>query len=120
MVKAASNNALTVMGVQAVDDTGKYVPVSSNLEHPVKDSIISSSGRRTVKGNSPCDGLLLMHSLAGRCDVWKSANRTYGSEKISFTSALAREECAKYANEVYGAEWQQIYQAALRKEIKIE
>ena len=42
-------------------------------------------------------------------------NRTYGPDKISFTSALAREEWAKYAKEVHGENWKKIYQAALKE-----
>mgnify|MGYP002228165458 FL=1 len=44
--------------------------------------------------------------------------RTYGPKKISFTSALAHEEWAKYAREVYGEQWKQVYQAALKRRLK--
>lgn len=44
--------------------------------------------------------------------------RRYGPQKISFTSALAHEEWAKYAREVYGEQWKQVYQAALKRRIK--
>lgn len=44
--------------------------------------------------------------------------RRYGPKKISFTSALAHEEWAKYAREVYGEQWKQVYQAALKRRIK--
>lgn len=43
--------------------------------------------------------------------------RTYGPEKLSFTSALAREEWAKYAKEVHGEEWKKVYQAALKRRL---
>ena len=43
--------------------------------------------------------------------------RTYGPEKLSFTSALAREEWAKYAKEVHGKEWKKVYQAALKRRL---
>ena len=44
--------------------------------------------------------------------------RTYGPKKISFTSALAHEEWAKYAREVYGEQWKQVYQTALKRRLK--
>lgn len=44
--------------------------------------------------------------------------RRYGPQKISFTSALAHEEWAKYAREVYGEQWKQVYQAALKRRLK--
>lgn len=120
LVKAASNNALTVMGMQAVDDTGKYVPVSSDSEHPLKDSGISSSDQKAVDGKFTMRWSTPYAQYLWHGDVMygNPTNRTYGPEKISFTSALAREEWAKYAHEVYGAEWRQVYQAALRKEMR--
>lgn len=45
-------------------------------------------------------------------------SRTYGPKRISFTSALAHEEWAKYAREVYGEQWKKVYQAALKRRIK--
>ena len=45
-------------------------------------------------------------------------SRTYGPEKISFTSALAREEWAKYAREVYGDTWKKVYQAAMKRRLQ--
>lgn len=44
--------------------------------------------------------------------------RRYGPKKISFTSALAHEEWAKYAREVYGEQWKQVFQAALKRRLK--
>ena len=37
---------------------------------------------------------------------------------ITFTSALAHAEWAKYAREVYGEQWKQVYQAALKRRLK--
>ena len=45
-------------------------------------------------------------------------SRTYGPEKLSFTSALARKEWAKYAREVHGEDWKKVYQAALKEGLK--
>ena len=120
LVKAASNNALTVMGLQAIDDTGKYVPVSSKSEHPLKDSGISSSDHRAVDGKFSMRWATPYAQYLWHGDVMygNPTNRTYGPKKIKFTNALAREEWAKYAHEVYGAEWRQVYQAALREEMR--
>ena len=40
--------------------------------------------------------------------------RDYGPEKLNFTAALARMEWTKYAEKVYGKDWQAVFQAALR------
>ncbi|MCQ5127957.1 hypothetical protein NE454_26570, partial [Blautia producta] len=40
---------------------------------------------------------------------------TYGPKKLSFTSAMARMEWAKYAKEVYGKQWKQVYQNAVKE-----
>ena len=117
LIKAASNNALTVMGTQALQDTSPHVPRDQG---PLENSGISSSDRRAVDGKftmrwSTPYAQYLWH---GDAMYGNPTNRTYGPKKISFTSALAREEWAKYAHEVYGAEWRQVYQAALRKEME--
>ena len=47
-----------------------------------------------------------------------AGNSTYGPEKLTFTSALAREEWAKYVKEVHVEEWKKVYQAAIRREMR--
>lgn len=117
LVKAASNNALTVMGVQALQDTSQHVPHDQGT---LENSGISSSDRRAVDGKFSMRWSTPYAQYLWHGDVMygNPTNRTYGPKKISFTSALAREEWAKYAHEVYGAEWRQVYQAALRKEMR--
>lgn len=117
LVKAASNNALTVMGMQALQDTSQHVPHDQGT---LENSGISSSDRRAVDGKFSMRWSTPYAQYLWHGDVMygNPTNRTYGPEKISFTSALAREEWAKYAHEVYGAEWRQVYQAALRKEMR--
>ena len=117
LVKAASNNALTVMGRQAIDDTGKYVPHDQGT---LENSGISASDRRAVDGKFSMRWATPYAQYLWHGDVMygNPTSRTYGPEKIKFTNALAREEWAKYAHEVYGAEWRQVYQAALRKEMR--
>lgn len=117
LIKAGSNNALTVMGMQALQDTSTHVPRDQG---PLENSGISSSDRRAVDGKFTMRWSTPYAQYLWHGDVMygNPTNRTYGPEKISFTSALAREEWAKYAHEVYGAEWRQVYQAALRKEMR--
>lgn len=119
LIKAASNDALTIMGMQALQDTSKHVPVSSQSEHPLKDSGISSSDRKAVDGKFNMRWATSYAQYLWHGDVMygNPTNRTYGPKKLSFTSALAREEWAKYAHEVYGAEWRQVYQAALKRRL---
>lgn len=116
MVKAASNNALTVMGVQALKDTSPHVP---NDQGVLENSGISSSDRKAVDGKFVMRWSTPYAQYLWHGDVMygNPTNRTYGPKKISFTSALAREEWAKYAHEVYGSEWRQVYQAAFSKEL---
>ena len=114
LIRACSNDALTVMGTQALQDTSPHVP---HDQGPLEDSGLTSSDKKAVDGE-----FVMRWSTPYAQYLWlgdvmygNPTNRTYGPKKISFTSALAREEWAKYAKEVYGDEWKMVYQAALKR-----
>lgn len=113
-MKACSNDALTVMGTQALQDVSLHVPHDQGT---LEDSGISSSDRKAVDGkfNMRWSTPYAQYLWHGDVMYGNPTSRTYGPEKLNFTSALAREEWAKYAHEVYGAEWRQVYQAALKR-----
>ena len=116
-IKAANNVALTVMGEQALMDVSMDVPKDHGIlkSSGLTDSDISAKdGKFTMRWNTPY-AQYLWH---GDVMYGNPTERTYGPEKISFTSALAHEEWAKYAKEVYGEEWKRVYQAALREELR--
>lgn len=103
LMKAASNKALTVMGNQALQDISQYVPKDQRtLENSglTNSDKTATDGKLTMRWSTPYAQYLwngdVMYGNAG--------NRTYGPEKLTFTSALAREEWAKYAKEVHGEE----------------
>ncbi len=116
-IKAANDIALTAMGNQALQDTSKHVPRDQGT---LRDSGISASdvsargGVFTMRWNTP----YAQYLWNGDVMYGNPTERTYGPEKLKFTDALAREEWAKYAKEVYGEEWKKVYQAALRRELK--
>ena len=113
-IRVVANDALTVMGNQALKDVTQYVPMdqgtlqSSGLS---RSSKAAESMKFDLRWSTPYAQYLwhgdVMHG--------NPAHRTYGPDKISFTSALAREEWAKYAKEVHGENWKKIYQAALKE-----
>ena len=115
-IKAVNDEALTDMGNQALMDISPYVPKDQGV---LRDSGLSDSdrqakdGRFAMRWNTPYAQYLwhgdVMHG--------NPTNRTYGPDKISFTAALAREEWAKYASQVYGKEWEKVYQAALTRRL---
>lgn len=116
-IKAASNDALTAMGNQALMDASKHVPKDQGT---LENSGLSLSDKKAVEGiytlrwNTPY-ARYLWH---GDVMYGDPTSRTYGPEKISFTSALAHEEWAKYAKEIYGEEWKAVYQAALKEKMR--
>lgn len=116
-IKAASNDALTAMGHQALMDASKHVPKDQGT---LENSGLSSSDKKAVEGvytlrwNTPY-ARYLWH---GDVMYGNPTSRTYGPEKLSFTSALAHEEWAKYAKEIYGEEWKAVYQAALKEKMR--
>ena len=116
-IKAASNDALTDMGHQALMDASKHVPKDQGT---LENSGLSLSDKKAVEGiytlrwNTPY-ARYLWH---GDVMYGNPPSRTYGPEKLSFTSALAHEEWAKYAKEIYGEEWKAVYQAALKEKMR--
>ena len=116
-IKAASNDALTAMGNQALMDASKHVPKDQGT---LENSGLSLSDKKAVEGvytlrwNTPY-ARYLWH---GDVMYGNPTSRTYGPEKLSFTSALAHEEWAKYAKEIYGEEWKAAYQAALKEKMR--
>lgn len=117
MIKAASNYGLTVMGNQALQDVSQYVPKD---QRTLENSGLSNSDATATDGK-----FMMRWSTPYAKYLWNGdvmygnpTSRTYGPKKLSFTSALAREEWAKYAREVHGDEWKKVYQAAMRKGLK--
>lgn len=114
-IKAASNDALTAMGNQALMDASKHVPKDQGT---LENSGLSLSDKKAVEGvytlrwNTPY-ARYLWHG-----DVMYGNPNSRTPEKISFTSALAHEEWAKYAKEIYGEEWKAVYQAALKEKMR--
>ena len=113
-IRAASDKALTAMGIQALQDVSQYVPKDQGT---LENSGISDSDQQAQNGKFKLRWATPYAQYLWNGDVMygNPKNRTYGPEKLSFTSALAREEWAKYAYEIYGEEWRQVYQAALER-----
>lgn len=115
-IKAMNDMALTDMGNQALQDVSKHVPRDQGT---LENSGLSATdtqakgGIFTMRWSTPY-AQYLWH---GDVMYGNPTSRTYGPEKISFTSALAREEWAKYAKDVYGEGWKKVYQAALRRHL---
>ena len=118
MIKAANNAALTDMGNQALMDASKHAPKDQGL---LEDSGHANSDTKADDGKFKMRWSTPYAQYLWHGDVMygKPGSRTYGPDKISFTSALAREEWAKYAKEVYGAEWKKVYQAALKRRLRM-
>lgn len=117
LIKAANNAALTDMGNQALMDASKHAPKDQGS---LESSGDANSDKKAVDGK-----FIMRWSTPYAQYLWhgdvmygKPGSRTYGPDKISFTSALAREEWAKYAKEVYGADWKKVYQAALKRRLR--
>lgn len=116
-IKAASNDALTAMGNQALMDASKHVPKDQGT---LENSGLSLSDKKAVEGVYTLRWATPYVKYLWHGDVMygNPTSRTYGPKKLSFTSALAHEEWAKYAKEIYGEEWKAVYQAALKEKMR--
>ncbi len=116
-IRAASNASLTAVGMQAIEDTNMYVPrdqgtlESSSYTHSDRTA---ENGEFHLRWDTPYARYLwhgdVMHG--------NPTSRTYGPDKLNFTAALAREEWAKYAAEVYKEDWRKVYAAAMKRRLK--
>ena len=112
-LKAASDEALTLMGEQALKDVTQYVPKDQSVlqrSGVTNSDIEAKDGVYVLRWDTPY-AQYLWHGDVMHGDP---TNRTYGPDKIKFTNALAREEWAKYAQKVHGADWRRAYQAAIK------
>lgn len=116
-IRAVANDGLTVMGNQAVKDVTQYVPEDQGT---LQSSGLARSSREAenMKFDLRWSTPYAQYLWHGDVMHGNPTNRTYGPDKISFTSALAREEWAKYAKEVHGENWKKIYQAALKEGLR--
>lgn len=116
-IQAGADCALTVTGNQALKDITDHVPRDQG---DLQDSGLTNSDRQTNDGEFVLrwDEPYAQYLFHGEVMYGNPTNRTYGPEKLEFTSALARMEWTKYAAETYGADWKSVYQNALRKELR--
>lgn len=114
LIKAVSDDALTIMGNQALQDVGQYIPKDQGV---LENSGISHSDQKAQDGSYRMrwDTPYAQYLWHGDVMHGDPGNRTYGPEKLSFTSAMAKEEWAKYAQKVHGEDWKKVYQAALKR-----
>ena len=119
LIKAASNEALTDMGLQALQDASKHVPhdqgdlEGSGLDNSDKKA---ANGKFAMKWEEPYSQYLWNGKIMHGSPDKRSPADYY--DDIKFTSDLARAEWAKYAREVYGEQWKQVFQAALKRRLK--
>lgn len=116
-IQAAAYHGLTVMGNQALKDTTKHVPKDQSL---LQKSGLTNSDKKAHDGQFVLRWEEPYSRYLWHGDVMygNPTNRTYGPKRISFTSALAKSEWAKYAKEVYGKNWKKVYQKAMQKGMK--
>ena len=117
MIRAASNAGLTATGMQALQDTNIYVPRDQGT---LESSSYTHSDRTAENGEFHLrwDTPYARYLWNGDVMYGNPTNRTYGPEKLTFTAALAREEWAKYAAEVYKEDWRKVYVAAMKRRLK--
>lgn len=116
-IRAVAEDALTVMGNQAITDTTQYVPKDQG--HLQNSGLYGSDYKaHDMKFDLRWETPYAQYLWHGDVMYGNPTSRTYGPEKLSFTSALAREEWAKYAREVHGEEWKLVYQKALKEGLR--
>lgn len=114
-LRVAANKALTITGNQALQDTTKHVPMDQGT---LQNSGITFMSVEDMEVMLRWDEPYAQYLFHGEVMYGNPTNRTYGPKKLKFTEALARMEWTKYAAEVYGKDWQAIFQAALKRGVR--
>lgn len=116
-IRAGANYALTMTGMQALKDTTQHVPKDQGF---LQDSGLTNSDSvaHDLKFTMRWDTPYAQYLFHGEVMYGDPTSRSYGPEKINFTSALARMEWTKYSHEVYGKDWDKVCQAAMKEGMK--
>lgn len=115
-ITAASDKALTALGLEALKDVTQYVSKDQNAlrkSGTTHSDIKAEDGKFTLRWSTPY-AQYLWH---GDVMYGDPTSRTYGPAKITFTEALAREEWAIYAQKIHGEQWEKIYQKVFEREL---
>lgn len=113
-LRAAGNSGLTAMGRQALKDTTTHVPRDQGF---LQDSGINNSDNeaKDLKFELRWENPQSRYLFKGEVMHGSPTSRTYGPEKLTFTSALAKMEWTKYSHDVYGKEWRKVNQKAFEE-----
>ncbi len=116
-IRGAGEDALSITGIQILKDTTQHVPMDQGV---LRNSAIISSdikaedGKFIIRWDEP----YAQYLFCGEVMYGSPTDRTYGPKKLKFTETMARMEWTKYAKETYGEDWQAVYQAAFREELR--
>lgn len=115
-IRSASNGGLQDMGQEALTDANMHAPRDQG---DLVNSGISNSDLEGVNNEITLRWATPYSQYLWNGDVMygNPTNRSYGPKKISFTSALAQEEWAKYAKEAYGEDWKMVYTKGLKRRL---
>jgi hypothetical protein len=110
-ITAANEKAVFVTAEQALKDSNMYCPVDQN------QLVKSSEAHSDLK-----KGLLIWSAPHARYQYYGvvmvgRAPKVATNIPLKYTKAGAQKMWAHYARAVHGAEWERVYQNALRKEI---
>ena len=117
-IKAANEKALFITGQQALKDSNEYIP--EDQQGMKNGGFIASEFSNIVSLNwSGSNGAVYArYQWHGKVMKGTPAEREYGPEELKYTKEAAKKEWSKYAHERHGAEWQQVYESELRKELR--
>lgn len=113
-VREAGNQALTDVRDLIVDDMNQYVPISggdaqnggggelrrsAELHSTFAPKV--KNGRITIRWDTP----YAQYQHGGLVMKGSPKNRSYGPEKLNYTSSMARAEWEQYAEQQHGKDW---------------
>lgn len=119
-IRQAGDAALGFCRNELIEDMNRYVPVSGGDSQDggggdLRQSAILHSdqeaedGRLTIRWDEP----YAQYQHGGLVMKGRPGQRSYGPEKLNYTSAMARAQWEKYAEQQHGDDWARQIDAAM-------
>lgn len=121
-IKAAGDKGLTRIREDIIEDMNEFAPVGGGAARNGGGGSLQDSARLNSDQQARDGKLMVRYTKPYARYQWGGLvmhgtpkNRTYGPERLKYTSSVARSEWAKHAAQVYGEKWAEMQEKAMHQ-----